>query len=243
MYYVYWIHYPYYTDILAEGYIGITTCVERRIKEHMSVNKLFKHRIHKGAIVSILHSDLDYNLAITYEYNLRPYENLGWNIAKGGNIPPSRKGKPTLGRKGNDRTDKQKASDIKHSEFMKGRSPSNKTKITLFNVNYNSITDALKCLNITYDQYKIYTANPSHYGDVNELKIYCDNQRILRISNTRKNSNLVSRGTYYITDPQGIEYIISNGIDDWCKDRGLVSSNLRRSGYSKGYKCKYLAGS
>ncbi len=41
----------------------------------------------------ILANDLDFESACLLEEMLRPKENMGWNIAKGGSIPPNPKGK------------------------------------------------------------------------------------------------------------------------------------------------------
>ena len=98
---------------MKEGYIGITRDFDKRIQTHSKYTKYahIKNRIDSGAIATILYENLTKEQAEHIERIHRPEENIGWNIAKGGNIPPSRNGrvspKPLL--KGDNRTDKQKA--------------------------------------------------------------------------------------------------------------------------------------
>ena len=134
MYKVYWIKYAEYTNPLVEGYIGITSqTIENRFKEHFynKKNKLLANRCKKEKVLIIcLHDNLSADEAKLLEINYRPHENIGWNINKGGNLPPSRKGK--IGKKnllvGEERTEKQKLASQKHSERMKGNNSSGKRK-------------------------------------------------------------------------------------------------------------------
>lgn len=97
MFYVYWIHTPDQTDILSEGYVGISCQPDRRFKDHKK-GKTNPHLTRAFAkysdIVStiVLCGSEDY--CIEVETKLRPTENIGWNVAPGGGKPPSSKGKP-----------------------------------------------------------------------------------------------------------------------------------------------------
>jgi hypothetical protein len=64
------------------------------------------------------------------EEQYRPKEYIGWNINKGGDLPPSRQGKisPKTLLRGEERTEKQKQASKKHSEKMKGNNSSGKRK-------------------------------------------------------------------------------------------------------------------
>ncbi len=120
---VYWIHYLDQTDPKNEGYIGISTQLSTRIKSHISRNPHMKHRIDNGAVVTVLHEVSTLSDAAKFEQEYRPEDNIGWNLIKGGDIPPSRKNKvsPKVLLKGEERTEKQKLGAKKQSEKMKGR--------------------------------------------------------------------------------------------------------------------------
>jgi hypothetical protein len=86
-------------------------------------NKLLANRCKKENVdVVCLQENLTEKQARLIEENYRPTENIGWNINKGGDLPPSRKGKisPKSLLKGNNRTEKQKQGSIKRSEKIKG---------------------------------------------------------------------------------------------------------------------------
>ena len=134
MYKIYWIKYPEHTDPYQEGYIGLTSqTVEKRLLEHKHnrKNKLLSNRCKKELIQTVcLHDNLIESEARIIEEKYRPLENIGWNINKGGDLPPSRKGK--ISEKtlliGEQRTEKQKQAAAKHSERMKGNNSSGKRK-------------------------------------------------------------------------------------------------------------------
>jgi predicted GIY-YIG superfamily endonuclease len=134
MYKIYWIKYKEYSEPLKEGYIGLTyQDINERLKEHKynKKNKLLSNRCKKEIVEIIcLHDNLTKEEAIRLEEHYRPIENIGWNINKGGDIPPSRKGKqsPRCLLKGNNRTEKQKLASKKHSQRMKGNNSSGKRK-------------------------------------------------------------------------------------------------------------------
>lgn len=92
-YCVYWIHRPEHTDIRKDGYVGVTKRFKRRLVEH---SKLSENRHLKFAITKygwdnlvkekVLIAEEDYCLDI--EFKLRPENNVGWNLVKGGGMPP-----------------------------------------------------------------------------------------------------------------------------------------------------------
>lgn len=135
--FVYWIHYKDHIDPYCEGYIGITNNIERRLKEHNSKHSKCAHvknRISNGAVITILHSTESLEEALSLEEKYRPLENIGWNICKGGSVPPKQTGEflDTNRLKGNDRTEAQKLAAAKHSVAMKGRQAWNKGKTGLY---------------------------------------------------------------------------------------------------------------
>ena len=92
---VYWIHLPEHTDILSEGYIGVTNNLKRRISEHRSntnehLNNAFKK--YTNIVCDIVVKSDDY-YCLYVEEKLRPIDKIGWNVIKGGGKPPSAKGR------------------------------------------------------------------------------------------------------------------------------------------------------
>lgn len=89
--YIYWIHLPEHTNILSEGYVGVSKDPTNRLKSHKSRSNnphllnCFK-KYPEIVMDIILESDESYCLEL--EEKLRPEKNIGWNIAKGGGKPP-----------------------------------------------------------------------------------------------------------------------------------------------------------
>lgn len=134
MYKLYWIKYPEHQDPQSEGYIGITSqTIENRFTDHKhnNKNKHLKNRCRQENVEIIcLKDNLEKEEARLLEEKYRPSENIGWNINKGGDLPPSRKGKPSPKSllKGDDRTEKQKQGSKKRSEKIKGNNFSGQRK-------------------------------------------------------------------------------------------------------------------
>lgn len=95
---LYWIRHQEHTDIFSQGYVGVSKNVEKRWYDH----KTYTENAHlKNAITKygwdnlvkevVLIADDDYCLDI--EAKLRSTNQLGWNIVKGGGMPPSSLGK------------------------------------------------------------------------------------------------------------------------------------------------------
>ncbi|WP_422463921.1 NUMOD3 domain-containing DNA-binding protein [Endozoicomonas sp. ALB115] len=77
-YYVYHVCNPEHTNILSEGYIGVTTNLNRRFQEHRG---RFKD---KGDLsFSVVDSGTESEMS-ELEFKLRPESNIGWNITVGG---------------------------------------------------------------------------------------------------------------------------------------------------------------
>lgn len=134
MYKLYWIKYPEHQDPQSEGYIGITSqTIEKRFADHKhnNKNKHLKNRCRQENVeIVCLKDNLEKEEARLLEEKYRPLENIGWNINKGGDLPPSRKGKPSPKSllKGDDRTEKQKQGSKKRSEKIKGNNFSGQRK-------------------------------------------------------------------------------------------------------------------
>jgi group I intron endonuclease len=94
---LYWIRLSEHTDVLSNGYVGVSNNVEYRWNQHKSfaTNAHLSNAINKYGwdnLVKevILIADEAYCLMI--EKLLRAKENIGWNIAIGGGKPPICKG-------------------------------------------------------------------------------------------------------------------------------------------------------
>lgn len=149
-YSVYWIHHPEHTDMFTQGYIGVSVNAKKRFNEHKirTQNQHLKNAINKygwDTLVKeiILTADKAYCLMI--ELKLRAENSLGWNITKGGGMPPLTKS--NLGKKLSEETKAKisaKKIGTKHApetqakinlnltecgkptRFVKGRTPWNK---------------------------------------------------------------------------------------------------------------------
>jgi group I intron endonuclease len=95
---VYWIHQTSHTDIFSQGYVGVSNDFDRRIRHHKTKpqNAHLANAINKYGwdslvkkVVLIAEDTYCYDI----EAKLRPTDKLGWNIVKGGGMPPSSKGK------------------------------------------------------------------------------------------------------------------------------------------------------
>lgn len=96
----YTVYHIHIEPSLNKGYIGITNNYELRMSQHSwrhkKSNAHLRFALAKyGDAVqkSIIASGLDKETAEWIERILRPFPNTGWNIASGGNVPPSPKGK------------------------------------------------------------------------------------------------------------------------------------------------------
>lgn len=90
---VYWIHLAEHTNILTEGYIGITNNLNARLRNHKSkkcnqhlANAITKYGWDNLVKEVILIAEESYCLMI--ESKLRAKDNIGWNIIAGGGKPP-----------------------------------------------------------------------------------------------------------------------------------------------------------
>jgi len=112
MAFVYWVHYPHHTDILQEGYIGITRNTPMaRFKQHLKAAKLskkkgkslgrFKRVLLKNYTKLIVTTLLegDYSYVLNVENKLRPSTNIGWNNHIGGAVNFELASVPTIDKK------------------------------------------------------------------------------------------------------------------------------------------------
>lgn len=92
MYCVYWIHLEEHSDVLSEGYVGISKNFTERMRNHKKNNKVtpFTQAIKKYTWEKlkkdILVSSLSQEEALEIEASLRKEERIGWNLQRGGYI-------------------------------------------------------------------------------------------------------------------------------------------------------------
>jgi len=98
--YVYWLHLPEHTDITSQGYVGVSIDPTQRLWEHKNAAKKGTH--HNKYLARIINKhELIQSIIVTgntkecyaYEEELRPTKNIGWNLNRGGDCPPSNQGK------------------------------------------------------------------------------------------------------------------------------------------------------
>jgi hypothetical protein len=73
MYFLYWLHDQQETDILTEGYVGVTKNIYQRLQQHKK-----KGKQHKILMIG------NKQFCSEMEYKLRPERNIGQNISQGG---------------------------------------------------------------------------------------------------------------------------------------------------------------
>lgn len=96
---VYWIHKKDQTNVMTEGYVGITSDLKTRYNFHKTRNKNKKLRnaINKykdDIVLDVIYEYESESDALRKEYELRPKPFIGWNLAEGGGKPPSIKDYP-----------------------------------------------------------------------------------------------------------------------------------------------------
>ena len=95
---VYWVRQAEHTDIFSQGYVGVTNNFTSRMTDHKrgGENAHFRNAINKYGWDNLVKeiiviAEKDYCLDL--ETKLRPTNEIGWNLVKGGGIPPSFLGK------------------------------------------------------------------------------------------------------------------------------------------------------
>ncbi len=171
MSFVYWVRLETHTNILEEGYVGITTkTVEDRFTKHKKDSKNGRLVIHKalrkygGSVVVETICECSTEYALILEFKLRPRPKIGWNITIGGGHPPSAKGikrSPEFIQKSRDRMKGNRSlveytkthhitvsedTRLKISSSLEGRSLSEATKQSMVNAR-NTLSYKLKVCN------------------------------------------------------------------------------------------------
>ena len=96
---VYWIRKASHTDIMSQGYVGVSGNVQKRFAAHRNMengtNAYLRHAIQKHGWDNMVKSVLlmaDKEYCLDIERKLRPADKLGWNLTTGGGYPPTMSG-------------------------------------------------------------------------------------------------------------------------------------------------------
>ena len=90
---LYWIHHKDHTDMFSQGYIGVSNNVKKRWYDHnhKPANAHLKNAINKYGwdnLVKEIVLMADKAYCLMMEAQLRPKDQIGWNLVKGGGMPP-----------------------------------------------------------------------------------------------------------------------------------------------------------
>ena len=93
---VYWIRKKEHTNIYEEGYVGVSSNIKRRWRDHITEAKNNKHpNAHLGRAINKYYPDnlvfeivylSNEDKCYKYEEYLRPDTNIGWNLRSGGPV-------------------------------------------------------------------------------------------------------------------------------------------------------------
>ena len=91
---VYWIHHPDHTDMMSQGYIGVSNNPNVRWNQHKNSNENLhlKHAMNKYGWDNLVKEVIvisDRNYCLDLELKLRPDNKIGWNLIMGGGNPPN----------------------------------------------------------------------------------------------------------------------------------------------------------
>ena len=100
---IYWIRTKGHSDIMSEGYIGVSNNTEKRFAKHRAqanqmthINPKFANAVKKYGWDNIVFSIVSIGVnkyCLELETKLRPEKEIGWNIAPGGGMPSIKFGK------------------------------------------------------------------------------------------------------------------------------------------------------
>ena len=100
--YVYWLHLPEHSDVRIQGYIGVSNNPKQRLWEHFNDVRTNNHcnpylsrviKKYSDQLIQTILFEGEKDVCYTYEEELRPTKNIGWNLNKGGICPPSASGR------------------------------------------------------------------------------------------------------------------------------------------------------
>jgi predicted GIY-YIG superfamily endonuclease len=170
---LYWIRHKDHTNIFSEGYVGVSTNIEARFQRHSrySDNQHLKAAIKKYGWENLVKQIVliaEESYCYAREFDLRPKEQIGWNIALGGAKPPVSKPRGTnyvSPLKGVPRPTPWNVGRVKTDKERKNIAEARKQKVKFQDIVYNSFEDLAAFLGIKYSTLtnRIYR-NATKYG-------------------------------------------------------------------------------
>ena len=98
---VYWLHFPFQTDVKREGYVGVTAWTKGRKHIHLKRLRLGTHQnpklqaaynAHGRKMIFEVIKRAPMAECLVFEAELRPHPEIGLNLLSGGGMPPSKAG-------------------------------------------------------------------------------------------------------------------------------------------------------
>lgn len=228
---VYWIHKKEHTDILTEGYVGVTCDIDTRLEFHTKRNKNHKLRNAINKYKNEIAVDIVYEFqtekeALEKEIELRPNPFIGWNLAEGGGKPPSIKDYPEAIEK--IRQSVKKLNMTPYCEKTHSKETLEKAKKTRKECGYKWYHNPETL------EYKMIATNkediPFGWAEGRKPKHIYEKK-------TRNVDYFCNAKTWNIVDPNGNEYTVKN-LKPWCKERSLPYFATMGSGEWKGWRFK-----
>jgi group I intron endonuclease len=231
---VYWIRHNKHSDVLTEGYIGITNNLNNRLRYHKerNTNKKLRNAISKyqdEIIVDVLYEYDTEDEALQKEEELRPKEFIGWNLAPGGGKPPRIKDYPEAIDK--IRESVKKLNNTPYCEKTHSKEALEKASKTKQNKSYKWYHNPETL------EYKIIATSEEEIpqGWQPGMKPKKEYDKKIRGVDYECNSK-----TWIVINPQGDKYTVTN-LKNWCNEKGLPYFATIRSGKWKGWSFSKIA--
>lgn len=231
---VYWIRHNKHSDVLTEGYIGITNNLNNRLRYHKerNTNKKLRNAISKyqdEIIVDVLYEYDTEDEALQKEEELRPKQFIGWNLAPGGGKPPRIKDYPEAIDK--IRESVRKLNNTPYCEKTHSKNTIEKANKTKQKKSYKWYHNPETL------EYKIFATSEEEIPQGWQPGRKPKKQQKKRIRGIDYECN---SKTWEVIDPQGYKYRVTN-LKDWCNEKGLPYFATIRSGKWKGWSFSKIA--
>lgn len=157
---IYWLRHKNHTDLMSEGYVGVSSNLKERLRQHFknATNGYHSDKILSKAIVKYSKDEIVCDILIygekEYCYQteklIRPKSFIGWNTKEGGYHTPN------WNPKGNKlpRHIVEKQQNILKTKRQNGEIVGNQRKVLVNGVVYNSIKAARENFGISISQMK-----------------------------------------------------------------------------------------
>jgi len=230
MHTIYWIKLKQHSDILTEGYVGISVDTSRRFEEHKTAKTIVGNNIRKYAndieMVIVENFD-DRAIALAKEKELRPKNRIGWNIATGGQIPPDNKDNEDVKKKISNTLKRNGAnpySEKTHSPESIAKACETKRKANR-RMYHDPITGDHKFIAIGLGELipegwlPGRTIRPVIVERIRGIDYVCNTKEVT------------------VIDPDGVEYTVTN-LKSWCATKNIPYLASCKNKHWRGWKVK-----